>query len=291
MATTAKCRRHPDIEPLEDYHTGDVVCPKCGLVLDKIIDNGPEWRTFDDDNVEKSRVGAAEDANLSSAWNLSTRIARADGGANSFSQSIRQQYKRRSVDNLCVMAKRKIKDISDRLHLPDVVINRAYNLYCRLVEKKHLKGNVFTMDVKTAACIYWACRAEKCSRTAEEICSVTEFSSFDIRSSIVNVQSLLKLIDERASVSEYVERFCTHLQCIKKVKVAAIKLAAKFDQDYSDVHTMPESLAAAVICAVSNIIGDEALTPHHVCAQLALNKRSVAAGRLHVQHLLKSLAK
>ena len=35
---------HPDISLIEDYHTGDIICPECGLVvLDRVVDAGIQW--------------------------------------------------------------------------------------------------------------------------------------------------------------------------------------------------------------------------------------------------------
>lgn len=29
----ARCPKHPDVNPVEDYRAGDVICPACGTVL------------------------------------------------------------------------------------------------------------------------------------------------------------------------------------------------------------------------------------------------------------------
>jgi len=31
---------------IEDVHTGDMICRKCGVVAETIIDQRTEWRTF-----------------------------------------------------------------------------------------------------------------------------------------------------------------------------------------------------------------------------------------------------
>ena len=45
---------------IRDYERAEVVCQDCGLVIDQqIIDMGPEWRAFDQEQrVKRSRVGA-----------------------------------------------------------------------------------------------------------------------------------------------------------------------------------------------------------------------------------------
>ena len=45
---------------VHDYDTGETVCGDCGLVLyEQMMDKGPEWRAFDDEQRSKrTRVGA-----------------------------------------------------------------------------------------------------------------------------------------------------------------------------------------------------------------------------------------
>ncbi|MEE1151431.1 MAG: TFIIB-type zinc ribbon-containing protein, partial [Methanobrevibacter sp.] len=43
-----------------DYERAEVVCARCGLVIDEnLVDMGPEWRAFDHEQRDKrTRVGA-----------------------------------------------------------------------------------------------------------------------------------------------------------------------------------------------------------------------------------------
>ena len=45
---------------IKDYERAEIVCMNCGLVLhEKLMDDGPEWRAFDMEQMDKrSRVGA-----------------------------------------------------------------------------------------------------------------------------------------------------------------------------------------------------------------------------------------
>ena len=42
-----------------DNNTGELFCSFCGFVVpEKIIEGGPEWRSFSNDGSDRSRVGA-----------------------------------------------------------------------------------------------------------------------------------------------------------------------------------------------------------------------------------------
>ena len=50
---------------IEDMHLGETVCKGCGLVVaPAAFSMEAEWRSFDDDPYDKSRVGYAKDTNF-----------------------------------------------------------------------------------------------------------------------------------------------------------------------------------------------------------------------------------
>ena len=78
------CKYHPDAILMKDYHSGDNICPECGLVVgDQVIDVEAEWRTFSNDQDTKvaCRVGAAENSLLEGGGDLSTMITLAPGNS------------------------------------------------------------------------------------------------------------------------------------------------------------------------------------------------------------------
>src|ERR1700760_4501237 len=89
------CPSHPDVNLIEDYRAGDLICPECGLVVgDRVVDVGSEWRTFSNEksNVDPSRVGAAENPLLSS--DLTTMIGRSSSDV-AFDESGVAKYQNR----------------------------------------------------------------------------------------------------------------------------------------------------------------------------------------------------
>ena len=59
LTNVIKCPVCGDKKLVTDQITGELFCGKCGLVItDKITDTGAEWRSFANDQNDKTRVGA-----------------------------------------------------------------------------------------------------------------------------------------------------------------------------------------------------------------------------------------
>lgn len=72
-----QCYVHPDADLIDDYVTGSIVCPLCGLVVvDRVIDLFIDSRDYshEDQRLIRSCVGSPENYLLHSYSNLSTHI-------------------------------------------------------------------------------------------------------------------------------------------------------------------------------------------------------------------------
>ena len=59
MISGPKCPSCGNKKIVTDQNTGELFCGKCGLVItDKIADTGAEWRSFSNDEGNRTRVGA-----------------------------------------------------------------------------------------------------------------------------------------------------------------------------------------------------------------------------------------
>lgn len=71
------CYLHPEAHLIDDYDSGDIVCPLCGLVVvDRVIDIFIDSRHYshEDQRLVRSCVGSPENYLLHSGSNLSTSI-------------------------------------------------------------------------------------------------------------------------------------------------------------------------------------------------------------------------
>lgn len=196
-----KCRRHPQAYLVEDHRTGDILCETCGLVVDKVFDERAEWRSFEGDTVEKSRVGGPENSLLSSAFNLATNISAPQGGQSRFGRFVQNQYKRRSVDRALRAGFEVITATATRLNLLASVVQRACYLYRTVYVKRAYKGNIIFHEPKTAACVYIASHEEQCPRTSSEVCAASGYSRNDINRWATIIMRELKIKRVNAKVS------------------------------------------------------------------------------------------
>lgn len=77
-----QCYLHPEAHLIDDYDSGDIVCPLCGLVVvDRVIDIFIDSRHYshEDQRFVRSCVGSPENYLLHSGRNLSTSIVLRQG--------------------------------------------------------------------------------------------------------------------------------------------------------------------------------------------------------------------
>ena len=142
----------------------------------RVVDVGCEWRSFQDANgVDNSRVGDKENPLLNDA-NLSTMILQNKNGDPSMA------YKTKSLvsheDKVKLMAFRQISQISDRLNLPKMIVDRACFLFAQTYSAKAMKGK--KLETIVAGAVYIACRCEGVPRTLKELCAVSGVPKVEI---------------------------------------------------------------------------------------------------------------
>ncbi|ELU17299.1 hypothetical protein CAPTEDRAFT_167658 [Capitella teleta] len=237
-----------------------MICSVCGLVVgDRVIDVGSEWRTFSNEKNTKdaSRVGSAENPLLEGA-DLSTMISIGTGDA-SFDDQGKPVYRNRrqmnSSDRSMVNAFKEINQMSDRLNLPRMIMDRANTLFKQVHEGKSLKGR--SNDAIASACLYIACRQEQVPRTFKEICAVSKISKKEIGRAFKLILKNLETSVELITTGDFMSRFCSNLGLPSVVQRAATHIARKaVDLDLVPGRS-PISIAAAAIYMASSASSDK----------------------------------
>ena len=165
---------------ITDDNSGEIVCKACGIVLSEGSEaSGPEWRSFANDGVDKSRTGAGTSITMHD-MGLSTVIGTVnkDATGKPLSGEMRRSFDRirtwdnrsqahSAVDKNLRQALSEMDKLKDKLSLTDAVIEKAAYIYRKAIEKKLVKGR--SIQGLVAACVYAACRDTETPRTLDNV--------------------------------------------------------------------------------------------------------------------------
>lgn len=285
FVVNSRCSNHSEDYLMEDPREGTVVCSACGLVIiDQLICESGEWRTFGDDNQnekwQRSRVGGVAQRFLSSESNLNTTIRSESRTAhgNVYNSTIVKMFRRKHFDNGMIHAMKQLDEMADRINIDKSVLEYAQYIYYKMYRICNYKGIVLFTDAKIGACLYIACYKLQCPRTLNEICAVTECDHDAIRRAVQRISRVLKLsINYRIVARDLIPRYCGWLSLSRDISRQASQLAdamtAKDDQ-----HKFPaETIAASAIffTTVSCKMEQYKCTLHQIADSLVITTDSV----------------
>ncbi|MCS7131899.1 MAG: transcription initiation factor IIB, partial [Hadesarchaea archaeon] len=187
-----KCPECGGTKLVRDYERAELVCASCGLVIyDKIMDMGPEWRAFDQEQRDKrGRVGAPMTYTIHDKG-LSTMIDwrdRDSHGKDLTPKRRAQIYRLRkwqrrirvsdATERNLAFALSELDRMASHLGLPRNVRETAAVIYRRAVEERLIRGR--SIEGVAAAALYAACRECKVPRTLDEIAEVSRVGKKEI---------------------------------------------------------------------------------------------------------------
>lgn len=175
-----KCPSCGDKKMVTDETTGELFCGQCGFVVsDKISDTGAEWRSFANDDTNRTRVGAGTSLTMHD-MGLSTIIgpANKDSTGKPLTSSMKSSIERlrtwdsrtqahSSADRNLRQALNEMGKLKDKLALTDAVIEKAAYIYRKAMEKKLVRGR--SIQGLVAACLYASCRNTETPRTLDDV--------------------------------------------------------------------------------------------------------------------------
>lgn len=151
---------------LDDPDAGCRWCMDCGEMLEAIVDDRAEWRSFADDDGK----GAAQDR-IGKNDDLSGDVGNTRMGAGDNDTASRIQHKLKPQQKKLQDCRRDLRELAGRLNLPHNIVERAERVLQRAIESREL----ITKRVKglCEACIYVACKKENNARTIKDIVGVS----------------------------------------------------------------------------------------------------------------------
>jgi transcription initiation factor TFIIIB Brf1 subunit/transcription initiation factor TFIIB len=240
---------------------GEYVCENCGSIGDRFIDEGAEWRNYDDGKEEKGRTGFTTSDLLPQSSYGSVISFRGISSTNTNMKSLQ----RLSTWSLSSNSERSWMGIFDTIqsncgiqNLPKSVIMDACGLYKAIDDAQKVRGE--TRRALMGAAVYVACRKNGASRTHEEIADVFR----------VSIRSLCKAVS-RFTVTEntvlqtqmgIAERLCAALSLNdgqrNKIFDLLIEISTKSEDEFE--HT-PKTIVAGAVAYVMGLKSKAQMKP------------------------------
>ncbi|XP_037951037.1 transcription initiation factor IIB-like [Teleopsis dalmanni] len=251
------CKYHNDAPLINDDRTADMICSECGLVVDRTIDTGCEWRTSieHEETQNRNRVGGPENPLLTEA-NLETFTVVPSSQQSSSNQLSRSGTKRliTSSEQALIKAYDEIYSMGARISLTQSIIDRAKFLYRKIHSNRGISRTVLA---KCGACLLIACRQEGVPRTFKEISATNDLSVKDIGRSYKKVTRLLDCNVDCIVSDDVISRFCGNIGLPNIVKKKAIDISRQAKEKQVAINKSPISIAAASIYFACEIVKHE----------------------------------
>ncbi len=252
-----------------DYAHGELVCKKCGLVIsEELIDFGPEWRAFDEEQRSKrSRTGGpVKYAKLDKG--LTTEIDKYDrdirGGAIQPERKA-QLYRLRKWQRRSRMSDSFQRNLSialpelDRmcayLSIPGNIKEECAMWYRKAVSKGLVRGR--SIESVVAAVIYLISRQHQLPKTLDELEEASGVKRKDIGRSYRFLCRKLDIKMPIATPMDYVPRFASELGLSGETEAKAIEILEEAREKGIISGRGPTGVAAAAIYLAAKITNDK----------------------------------
>ncbi len=251
-----------------DAERAEVVCNGCGLVLEEaLLDRGPDWRAFDNEQMERRSHAGAPLTYTQHDLGLSTVIdwRNKDASGKDISAAKRaQMYRLRkwqqrirvsnSIERNLAQALTEMDAMSSRLDLPKNVREMAAKIYRKAVERGLTRGR--SIEGVSAASIYLACRELGVPRTLDEISDAARLNRKEIGKTYRFVTRELGLNPRPSSPLDYIERFGSELKLSGRVRSKAREILTLAMNKEITSGRGPTGVSAAALYIASVLMGE-----------------------------------
>jgi transcription initiation factor TFIIB len=262
-----------------DDNRGEVVCRRCGLVLQEgAIDPGPEWRAFDQQQRDaRARTGAPmtwmlHDKGLATdiGWsNKDSYGKHIPHGSRALMYRLRRWHRRArmhtSAERSLAQALAELDRMASKVGLPRNVRETAAMVHRRALAKGLLRGR--SIDAVAAASLYAACRQCGVPRTLDEIADASRVRRKDLGRTYRLLARSLKLGLAPTAPQDYLARFSAQLHISAPTQALAAKLLKDAAGKGVTNGKAPAGLAASALYTAA-LLGGEHRTQQEI-AQVA----------------------
>jgi len=256
---------------IQDEDSGEIICGSCGLVItESIINKGPEWRAFTQSEKEsRSRVGVPISFSVHDKG-LTTMIGRV--GRDAFGRKIplktklqmlrlrKWQIRSRvhsSIDRNLAQAMAELDRLTDKLHIPPPIKEKAAIVYRKALDKGLVRGR--SISAIAAASLYAACRLTQTPRTLREIAQHSPIDKKDIARCYRLLLRELRLQMPVPAAKLRVPKIAAKVGIGEKTQQKAVEILRKAESLKTTAGKDPMGLAAAALY-IACVMNDEKRT-------------------------------
>jgi len=268
----AKVKKHTKACPecggynfVEDPSRGEVVCSKCGLVMEEsMIDTSQEWRAFDTEQMSRRARAGAPLTFTKHDKGLTTEIGKGIGELYKVPSKKRAQYYRltkwhkrliKSKDRNLSFALSELQRIVSFLSLSHSAHERIARYYEQVVNKGLVRGR--SIESVVAALTYAVSREMGSPRTLDEIAEASGEDKREIGRTYRYISRELKIRILPADPMSYVPRFCSMLGLSDRVQAKTIEILKKAKKFDITSGKGPTGVAAAAIYIGCVLLGEK----------------------------------
>jgi len=254
-------------ELVTDSSSGEVVCSKCGLVIeDLMLEQKPEWRAFTPEKTRaKARTGPLTSLKQFDKGLSTTFLPYKDIYGRSLPMrehlkmmrlrnwNIRSRVNSSAERNLS-QAMNELIHLSDKLHIPASVEENAALLYRKVLGKDLIRGR--SIKSFAASALYAACRLTRTPRSLKEVAEASTKSRKDISKCYRLLQRELEVNMPVDDPAKYVSKIASKAGLSQKTQNKAMQLLQEAKKRKAIVGKGPISMAAATLYIAANMNGE-----------------------------------
>jgi len=235
---------------------GEIICNNCGLIISESnidITNEGERYFNTEEMAKKSRIGPPQ--NLLLDIHHSTFLKENLFKNSDLKRAVKQNNWLEWHQKNLINAANEIKRIAANLRLPGYVKDMSMLLY-----KKYLKENILSgrsISGMATACLYYACRVNKISRSLKEISNKSSLNQENTREVYSCYKALIKELNLKPPPPDpvsYVPRLIAELDLHPKVESPTIKVIRAFTSRACSAGRDPRGIAAGALYLVCKMI-------------------------------------
>ena len=212
-----KCPECGSKNIITDYKHAELYCADCGVVIaEKLVDPGPEWRAFDEEQASKRiRTGPS----------MTYRIH--NKGLSTSTPKLVSTKRLRGIisdssEKTLAFGLGEIDRMASALNLPTDIKEAASLLYRKAVKQNLIKGR--SIEEVGSAVLYITCRQYGVPRTLKEIAKVSRMPLKKIRRAYLFLFKNLGIKLAPPDPARYIPRFCSELGLSNATRERAIAL-------------------------------------------------------------------